>query len=288
VDVDLIRSQRFSVLLDANHGAGSLMGRALLHELGCRAQILGDMPNGKFVHPPEPTAENLAGVCQQVTVAGAAVGFCQDPDADRLALIDEQGSYIGEEYTLALCVDHVLRKRQGPIVTNCSTSRMCQDLAEQHGVELFRSKVGEANVADLMIQKQAVFGGEGNGGPMDPRVGYVRDSFVGMVLVLEALAEQNEPISALVQRIPSYAIEKTKVFVDGEQVGAALDAVERHFADAVADRMDGLRLDWPDKWLLVRASNTEPIVRVIAEGRNREAGQSLCRQAAQAISAATG
>jgi phosphomannomutase len=171
VDVDLIRGENFRVLLDSNHGSGSLLGRALLESLHCDVTILGDQPHGRFAHLPEPTKENLAGVCGSVTDTGAVVGFCQDPDADRLALIDEQGHYVGEEYTLAVCVDHVLSKAKGPIVTNCSTSRMSDDLAQRYGVECHRSKVGEANVADLMIEKQALFGGEGNGGPIDPRVG---------------------------------------------------------------------------------------------------------------------
>ena len=157
---------------------------------------MGGTPDGQFAHPPEPTAENLAGVLAQVIAAQADVGFCQDPDADRLAIIDEQGRYIGEEYTLAICVDHVLRQRQGPIVTNCSTSRMSEDLAAKYGVPFFRSAVGEANVVDAMLAHDAVFGGEGNGGVIDPRVVLVRDSFVGMALMLDAMAasgSQDQP-----------------------------------------------------------------------------------------------
>src|SRR5207244_6241682 len=136
----------------------------LLQKLGCDVLCLGDTPNGRFVHRPEPTAENLSSICQQVVVANADVGFCQDPDADRLAIIDETGRYIGEEYTLAICVDHVLRRTPGPVVTNCSTSRMSEDLARKYGVPFFRSAVGEANVVDMMLRENAVIGGEGNGG----------------------------------------------------------------------------------------------------------------------------
>ncbi len=160
------------------------MGRRLLDELGCDATILGEEPSGEFAHTPEPIAENLAGVLKAVPEAGADIGFCQDPDADRLAVIDESGRYIGEEYTIALCADHILRHRKGPIVTNCSSSRMSQDLAEKYGVPFYRSAVGEANVVDAMIAHEAIFGGEGNGGPIDPRVVLVRDSFVGMALIL--------------------------------------------------------------------------------------------------------
>ena len=151
VDVERIRQRRFRVVLDSNHGAGGPLGRRLLDELGCRVTILGEEPNGQFAHTPEPTAENLAGVLKAVPEAQADIGFCQDPDADRLAIIDETGRYIGEEYTMALCIDHILRHRKGPIVTNCSSSRMSEDLAKRYGVPFYRSAVGEANVVDAMI-----------------------------------------------------------------------------------------------------------------------------------------
>ncbi len=137
IDADRVRQRRFRVVLDSNHGAGSILGRRLLHELGCRVTVLGEPPDGQFAHPAEPTAENLAGVLQQVTHAGADVGFCQDPDADRLAVIDASGRYLGEEYTLAMCVDHILRQQKGPIVANCASSRMSQDLADRYGVPYF-------------------------------------------------------------------------------------------------------------------------------------------------------
>jgi phosphomannomutase len=282
VDVDRIRNIEFTVLLDANHGAGSVLGRVLLEKLGCRVTILGDQPDGQFSHPPEPTAENLAGVCEQVTACGAVIGFCQDPDADRLAIIDEQGRYVGEEYTLALCVEHVLRQTPGPVVTNCSTSRMTEDLAGRYGVPFYRSAVGEANVVDKMLAVNAVLGGEGNGGVINPRVGLVRDSFVGMALVLDAIAARKMPISALVDELPRYAIAKTKIELARDRIPAALAAIEAHFDDAQPDYLDGLRLDWPDRWLLIRASNTEPIVRVFAEAPTIEAAERLCYDASAA------
>ncbi len=188
VDVDRIRSRQFKVLLDSNHGAGSLLGRRLLAELGCQATLLGETPDGRFEHTPEPTAENLAGVLAAVTRHGCDIGFCQDPDADRLAVVDQTGRYIGEEYTLAICVEHRLRQQRGPIVTNCSTSRMAEDIAQRHDVPFYRSAVGEANVVDLMLEQGALLGGEGNGGVIDPRVVLVRDSFVGMAMLLDAMA----------------------------------------------------------------------------------------------------
>ncbi len=283
VDVARIRDRRFKVLLDANHGAGSLLGRLLLDTLGCQLTLLGGIADGQFEHTPEPTAENLAGVCHSVRAAGVDVGFCQDPDADRLAVIDEAGRYIGEEYTLALCLEHVLQMTPGPVVTNCATSRMSEDIAHKYGVALRRSAVGEAHVCTLMQEIQAVFGGEGNGGPIDPRVGYVRDSFVGMALILDAMAKQTQTVSELVAELPRYEIYKTKLTLAPERLAEAWQALETHFRDAQASRLDGLRLDWPDRWLLIRASNTEPIVRLIAESPQQTTSQELCSAAAEVL-----
>ncbi len=285
VDVPRIRQRRFRVLLDSNCGAGSLLGHRLLESLGCEMRILGDVANGRFMHPPEPTAENLADVRQYVTEFRADIGFCQDPDADRLAVIDETGRYIGEEYTLALCLDHVLRQRKGPVVTNCATSRMAADIAENYGVKLTRSAVGEANVVEAMKQCDAAFGGEGNGGPIDPRVGFVRDSFVGMAQILDSLAARPGTIGQFAAALPQYAIQKDKTTLAAEKVEPALDALRNHFANATVSRLDGLRLDWPDRWLLVRASNTEPIVRIIAEAPTEQAARQLCADAARIVGA---
>ncbi len=284
VDVERIRSRKFKVLLDSNHGSGSVLGKRLLETLGCTVIILGETPDGQFAHTPEPTAENLAGVLAAVTEHGCDVGFCQDPDADRLAMIDEAGRYIGEEYTLAICVEHRLRSRPGPVVTNCSTSRMTQDIAEKYGVPFFRSAVGEANVVDRMLAEGAVIGGEGSGGAIDPRVGLVRDSFVGMAQTLDAMASRNRTLAQLADELPRYEIEKTKLTLPREKMAGAFDAVEKHFSEAQADRLDGLRLDWADKWLLVRASNTEPIVRAVAEAPTQDEAMRLCREALAAMS----
>ena len=283
VDVEKIKAKKFRVLIDSNHGAGGVLGTRLLNAFGCDVVALGADPTGKFAHTPEPTATNLEGVSKEVRGKEAGVGFCQDPDADRLALIDEKGDYVGEEYTVAICMDHMLRNSPGPVVTNCSTSRMSQDLAEKYGVPFFRSKVGEANVADVMIKNNAVFGGEGNGGPIDPRIGYVRDSFVGMALVLNAMADRDMTLSALAAEIPRYEIYKTKVTMPVDAVAGALDKLEEHFSDAESNRMDGLRLDFPGKWLLVRASNTEPIVRLIAEASTLDDAKKLCDDAAKVV-----
>jgi phosphomannomutase len=283
VDVQLIKKKKLSVLLDSNHGSGSIMARKLLAELGCRVKILGGEPNGRFEHPPEPTEDNLQGILATVKEAKVDVGFCQDPDADRLAVIDEQGRYLGEEQTLAMCVDHVLRRRKGPIVTNCSTSRMTEDLCLKYQVPFYRSAVGEANVCDLMLQHGAILGGEGNGGVIDPRIGYVRDSFVGMAMLLEAMASRDKTMSQLAEELPKYAIHKSKIRFPNSALNAGFSALEKHFAGAKIDKLDGLRLDWDNKWLLVRASNTEPVVRAIAEAPTENEAAALCKQASDVL-----
>jgi phosphomannomutase len=288
IDLARIRTRRFRVVLDANHGAGSLLGEILLDQFGCDVTLIGETPDGLFDHPPEPTDKNLADVLPIVTKNRASVGFCQDPDADRLAIIDENGRYVGEEYTLAMCADHVLRQTPGPIVTNCSTSRMTEDVARLHGVPFHRSAVGEANVVDVMLEFEAVFGGEGNGGVIDPRVGLVRDSFVGMALLLDAMAARGVAVSELANELPRYAMCKTKLVLPRDRVDAALDALEHEYPNGRADRLDGLRLDWgnPDgsgSWLLVRASNTEPIVRLVAEAPTADGAEHLCREGERVI-----
>lgn len=285
VDVERIRGRRFEVLLDSNHGAGAALGRRLLERLGCDVTVLGATPDGQFAHLPEPIAENLAGVLKHVVDVGADVGFCQDPDADRLAVIDRAGRYLGEEYTLAICVDHCLRSQPGPVVTNCSTSRMTEDLALRYNVPSFRSPVGEANVVAVMKARNAVLGGEGSGGVIHPRVGYVRDSFVGMALVLDAMASRDLPIGEIADALPRYAMSKTKMALSTDKLPAAFAALRRHWSAAKADEMDGLRLDFPGKWLLVRGSNTEPIVRAVAEAPTAAEARELCDAALQVLAA---
>jgi phosphomannomutase len=284
IDVERIKQRRFKLLLDSNHGAGSMLARTMFEHLDCRSTIVGDEPDGQFEHVPEPTAENLRDILPLVTQAGADIGFCQDPDADRLAVIDENGRYLGEEYTLAMCVDHVLRSHPGPIVTNCSTSRMSEDLAAKYGVPFYRSAVGEANVVDLMLRHSAVLGGEGNGGVIDPRVGLVRDSFVGMALLLDAMVARDMPVSQLADELPRYEMHKAKLGLPREKLLTSFAAVQDRFSDARPDRLDGLRLDWPDRWLLIRGSNTEPIVRIFTEAPTMAEAERLAAEAVEVIS----
>ncbi len=277
VDVDAIRRSGYKVVLDACHGAGGRLGGRLLEALGTRALVLGIQPDGKYDHAPEPTEANLKEFSAIVPAIGAAIGFAQDPDADRLAIVDETGRYIGEELTLALAAWHRLEQARGPVVINMSTSRVTEDLGRRHGCPVLRTPVGEINVVERMIAEGALLGGEGNGGVIDPRIGYVRDSFAAMAMVLDLMADSGVPLSQLVAELPSYTMIKDQYplqaggsgnlasGVGAEGVSKLWDRLASAFPDAQADRRDGLRLEWQDRWVHVRASNTEPIVRVIAE-----------------------
>jgi len=287
VDVEAIRRRRLTVWLDSGHGAGSRVAQPLLEHLGCDLVIEGGTPDGLFEHQPEPTAENLAGLLPRIPRSGADIGFFQDPDADRLAIATADGRYVGEEATLALAVEGVLAKMPGPVVVNCSTSGMTAAICGKRGVACHVSKVGEANVVDAMLTHGAVLGGEGNGGVIDPRVVLVRDSFVAMALVLERLALEGATIEQLAVALPQMVMKKTKIDLSPELRGPALVAglarIEAAFPEATPSRLDGLRLDWPGGWLLVRASNTEPIVRIVAEAANAIAVDEALGRAAAAL-----
>jgi phosphomannomutase len=276
VEGDRIRSRRAAVFLDANGGAGGPLGKALLDDLGCRTTAHHCDADGRFEHEPEPVAENLREVCPRVAAAGADVGFVLDPDADRLALIDETGRYVGEELTLALAVQFRLSQEKGPVVINMSTSRLVEDLARAAGVPCYRSAVGEANVVDRMREVRALLGGEGNGGVIDPRVGWVRDPFIGMGLILNLLAARGRKLSELVDALPAYHIVKDKYTVERERLPGVFAGLRGRWPGVKVNEADGLRLDWEDRWVHVRPSNTEPIVRVIAEAPAEEQARRLC------------
>lgn len=279
VDEEAIRDRKLKVVLDCNHGSGGVLGPQLLEQLGCEVHVMGGTPDGQFEHVPEPTEANLTSLCEAVKAIGADVGFAQDPDADRLAIVDENGRYIGEELTLGLCADHVLVNRPGPVVVNGSTSRVTADLAEKYNCPFHRSHVGEANVVAKMREVSAVLGGEGNGGVIDPQVGFVRDSFLSMAYVLEGLALGQSSVGAWADSLPQYTIVKDKLTCPRAKVELACEALKTAYTEATPTEGDGLRLDWPDRWVQVRASNTEPILRVIAEALDSATAQNLCQEA---------
>ena len=273
VDIGAIAAKKFKVVLDSVNGAGGRVTKKMLAELGCEVSAINDEPSGLFAHGPEPTAENLRGLCEIVKTKGAEVGFAQDPDADRLAIVDENGNYIGEEYSLALAAQYIFGKRTGRATTNLSTSRMIDDIAERAGGQVIRTAVGEANVAAAMLEHDCIIGGEGNGGVIDLRVGPVRDSLVGIALVLQLMAETGKTVSQLVGEIGGYYMSKDKFAADKSHAKQILNSAKRTFADAKLDTTDGCRFDFDDGWLHLRVSNTEPVMRVIVEAKDRRTAE---------------
>jgi phosphomannomutase len=280
VDLPAIRGRRFAVALDCVRGAGGTAMPRLLEAMGCEVTAINTETDGRFPRSPEPIPENLEDL--SVRSSGADVGMAVDPDVDRLALVDETGRAIGEDYTLAFAVETVLRRGTGPVVVNLSTSLVVDDAARALGATVARAPVGEANVARAMRQAGAVVGGEGNGGVMLPALHLGRDAPLAAALVLDLLASSRETVSARVASRPRYAIVKAKAPRRAD-MPALYQALERRFGDATADRQDGLRLAWSDRWLHVRPSGTEPIVRLIAEAPTRAAAEALvaaCRETA--------
>jgi phosphomannomutase len=284
IDVKRIRKRKFVVALDCVRGAGGTIMPQLLEALGCRVVGLNLETDGRFPRAPEPVAANLGDLCRLVKKSKAHVGIAVDPDVDRLALVDEKGTAIGEDYTLAFGVEAVLRHRKGPVVVNLSTSLVVDDAAIASGAGVARAAVGEANVARAMRAAGAVVGGEGNGGVIAPDLHLGRDAPLAAALVLELLAATGMSVSKLVARRPRYAIVKAKA-PRGADMGRTYAALVGRFPDARADRQDGLRLAWPDRWLHVRPSGTEPIVRLIAEARSAGAAASLIEAGQEAMTA---
>jgi phosphomannomutase len=242
----------------------------MLSELGCEVFAINDEPSGVFAHVPEPVAKNLKGLCEVVGDERAGVGFALDPDADRLAIVDENGSYIGEEYSLALAAKYIFSKKTGKAATNLSTSRMIDDIAEKAGGKVIRTAVGEANVAGAMLENDCIIGGEGNGGVIDLRVGPIRDSLVGIAFILQLMAETGKTVSRLVDDIDSYYMSKDKFSADQLQAEQILNLAKKTFTNARLNSTDGFRFDFDDGWLHLRTSNTEPVMRVIVEAKNQE------------------
>ncbi|MEZ6193556.1 MAG: phosphoglucosamine mutase [Phycisphaerales bacterium] len=282
IDVDAVRTAKLTAVVDSVNGAGGDEAKALLEALGVKVIHMYPEPTGLFPHTPEPTRENLTELCAKVKETGAAIGFAQDPDADRLAVVDDLGNYIGEEYTLSLSAMHLLGKGD-TAVANLSTSRMIDDIADKAGAKVLRTAVGEANVVAGMAQSGSTIGGEGNGGVIWPKVSGVRDSIVGMAILLEMLAKRGKPLSELIKLTPAYAIVKDKVDASAELISKISPILKDAFKGQKIDTQDGVRIDWPDRWVHVRPSNTEPIVRLIAEAGNEKDAAALIAQVREAL-----
>ncbi len=269
LDVSAIRQAKLNVLIDANNGTGAIADPVLMDALGVSYKILNPEPNGRFHHKPEPVKENLTELADALQKGNYDIGFCQDPDADRLVILDERGRFIGEDYSLAFCVDYILSHSQvkNPVVVvNLSTSKVVEDIAIRHGAQLIQTKIGETHVSQGIREHHAVVGGEGNGGVIYPKIGWGRDSLVGIVIALKYLAESQKSVSEIESAYPRYVLLRDKVTLsDASQVAGLIAKVESVFPGMPVNRIDGSKIGLPNGWVHVRPSNTEPIVRIFIE-----------------------
>jgi phosphomannomutase len=274
---------RLRVAVDSCNGAGSVVAPRLLEALGVEVVPLNVTPDGLFPRGAEPVEENLGALCEAVREHACDVGFAQDMDADRLAIVSERGEAIGEEYTLALAASYVLRREPGPVVANLSTTGALDAVAEGFGCPIYRSKIGEANVTEEMLRRGAVIGGEGNGGVIYPRINFARDSLVGMALVLHLLAETRMKVSELMAGLPRSYMLKERIVCRSDRVRLALRMVREEYAHRPLDLRDGVKVTTPDGWFLVRGSNTEPIIRLVAEAEDEPRARAMIEDVRERI-----
>jgi phosphomannomutase len=277
VDVQRIRKQNYRIAVDGCRGAGSTALPFLLAELGCEVVELDCIPDGAFTRICEPSVENLGALCKIVKDKQCHLGLAMDPDADRLALVDESGIAIGEEYSLALATLAIFARGGRKVVANLSTSRMIDDLAGQFDGEVVRTSIGEAHVVASIKEQKADIGGEGNGGIIWPAVHCGRDTIGGSALLLDYMAEKQVTLSQLAASIPSYYMDKRRVEIPADKIESLLEKTKQMYPDATINTQDGIKLDFPDRWLHVRPSNTEPIVRIIAEAPSQIDTDKLCQ-----------
>lgn len=276
VDAEAIKTKKFKVVLDAVNSTGGISIPLLLERLGCEVVKLYCEPNGQFPHNPEPLKEHLTDICELVKKENADLGIVVDPDVDRLALIDEKGEMFGEEYTLVAVADYLLKHKKGVAISNLSSSRALRDVAKSHGSEYFASAVGEVNVVTLMKEKNAVIGGEGNGGIIYPDLHFGRDSLVGIALFLTHLAKENKTTSELRATYPPYFMGKKKIELTPEiDVDALLNKMQNEYQNEDISTIDGVKIDFEENWVHLRKSNTEPIIRIYTEAKTQEEADQL-------------
>jgi phosphomannomutase len=276
-----IRRKRFKVAIDCCNGAGSEISRKLLKNLGCKVEAINCDTSLPFPHPPEPVAENLRQLCRLVKSKKADIGFAFDSDADRLAIVSEKGKPVGEEITLALAVKFLLKHslKKKIVVTNLSTTRAIDDIVREKGGILIRTKVGEVHVAEELKNLKGLIGGEGNGGVIYPLIGMNRDALAALALLLSYLAENNKSISDLIAEIPPYFMLKKKIKCRTQDAGEKfIEKVKESFRRKDLILTEGVKVVLPSGWVHVRASNTEPIIRIIAEGKTKSGAKNLIKQ----------
>ena len=291
LDVTSIQNSGLRVLIDPNNGAGTQADHLLLQKLNVQFDILNNEPNGKFAHDPEPLKKNLSGIINALEKGGYDIGFVQDADADRLVILDEFGRFIGEDYSLGLCIDYILSQdtsQDRQVVVNLSTSQVIEDIANRHLATTHYTKIGETHVTQGIKQRQAVVGGEGNGGVIYPKVGWGRDSLVGIVIALKYLAESKKSVSQIVASYPNYVMLREKITLpDREQLSALLVTIESLFPKATINHKDGVKLSFDQCWVHVRPSNTEPIVRIFIEAPSLDEATVLWNKVEEALAPTT-
>ena len=283
LDVDRIRSRDLHVVVDAVEGAGGSIVPRLLEILGVRCTPLFCEMSGNFPHDPEPTPAHLKDLCAEVKATGADLGFAVDPDVDRLALVDGNGRALSEEMTLALAADFLLGKTPGPMAVNLSTTGLIEKVAANHDCRVFRTPVGEANVVETILAENCILGGEGNGGVIYPTIHAGRDALVGIAMILQAVAEGGKSLAAMADALPPVCMLKTKVAADALPDGEALVEALRRLGPGEIDERDGFKWTGRDSWVHVRPSNTEPVVRIIAEAQDEVAAADLIRKVKSAV-----
>jgi len=285
VDAGAIKNAGFRVAVDAVNSVGGLIIPDLLYALGVREIFkLHCAPHGNFSHNPEPLPENLTEISGLIKQAKADVGFVVDPDVDRLAIVCEDGEMFGEEYTLVAVSDYVLSHTPGNTVSNLSSSRALRDITLMHGGQYSAAAVGEVNVVAKMKETRAVIGGEGNGGVIYPACHYGRDALVGIALFLTHLAKKNMKVSELKATYPAYYISKQKLELTPDtDADALLQKVKEHYASCAVTDIDGVKIDFPDKWVHLRKSNTEPLIRIYAEARTRQEAEELAGELTRSL-----
>ena len=268
IDSELIRSKNFKVALDPINSGGSLITQELLQELNCEVQVINGEMTGLFAHRPEPLPENLTETAEFVKSSGVGIGFVQDPDADRLIVINEKGEIIGEEKTLVLAIKNVLAKEPGDIVINLSTSSMSEEVAKEFGRKTYRTKIGEANVVQKILEVNAPIGGEGSSGAIYPKINTARDSLVGIGLILELMARENKKISEISDSLPKFFMKKEVIHFSGD-LPTLYTKLKEKWNDEKINEEDGVRFDFMDSsWIHIRPSNTEPVVKIFGESKD--------------------
>ncbi len=288
LNIDAIRARKFNIAIDAINSSGAIAVPRLLEALGATCTVINQEVTGQFTHNPEPLPEHLTELLEVVAKGPFDLGIAVDPDVDRLALVDENGNWFGEEYTLVAAADFWLSHCPGPVVSNLSSSRALRDLASRYGQPCAASAVGEVHVVQKMRQTSAVIGGEGNGGVILPDLHYGRDALVGIAIILALMTERDSTLSALKATYPSYAMSKQKVPLTPQLSWDKVVAhVKEHFVDGQHDETDGLKIDLPDNWVHLRKSNTEPIVRIYTEAATSEEADRLAFETVDLINAMT-